>query len=166
MKEDVVFSEKQRFNQWWIWLILLVSNFSFLIGCFLEASKADRTALVVGLLVVFAVTLLILRFRLETEIKRDGVYVRVPPLLLKWRFYPWENIAKAYIREYKPILEYGGWGIRGLGKNRALNISGNIGLQLEFTDGKKMLIGTNNWDDLQKALVKLGHKTQSPAHFS
>lgn len=161
-----MFSEKQRFNQWWLWLILLVSNFSFLIGYFFEENKVDRVALVVGLVVVFTITLLIFRFRLETEIKRDGVYVRFPPLLLKWRYYPWEKIAKSYIREYKPILEYGGWGIRGLGKNRALNISGNMGLQLEFTDGKKLLIGTNNWEDLEKALLALGRKNQLPPRFS
>lgn len=161
-----MFSEKQRFNQWWLWLILLVSNFSFLIGCFFEESKVDRSALVVGLVVIFSITMLIFTFRLETEIKRDGVYVRFPPLLFKWRFYPWDKIAKSYIRAYKPILEYGGWGIRGLGKNRALNISGNMGLQLEFTDGKKLLIGTNNWDDLAKVLLKLGRKTQFPTQIS
>jgi hypothetical protein len=46
------------------------------------------------------------------------------------------------VRKYKPLLEYGGYGIRGFGNNRALNIAGKTGLQLIFKDGRKLLIGT------------------------
>ena len=166
MEKETLFSEKQRFNQWWLWLMLSGMVATFLYGYFFAESSEDRTALGIGLIVIMAIALFLVSFRLETQLKRDGVYVRFPPILLKWRYYPWEKIAKSYIREYKPILEYGGWGIRGLGKNRALNISGNIGLQLEFTDGKKLLIGTNNREELEIALLKLGHKPQFPTHLS
>jgi uncharacterized membrane protein YobD (UPF0266 family) len=41
-------------------------------------------------------------------------------------------------------------------KGKAINISGNRGLQLEFKDGKRLLIGTNKREDLKKALKEVG----------
>ena len=62
------------------------------------------------------------------------------------------------IREYKPIMEYGGWGIRGFGSNRALNIKGKIGLQLVFKNGQKLLIGTQKADEIVKILAPFKNK--------
>jgi len=56
------------------------------------------------------------------------------------------------VRKYKPLLEYGGYGIRGFGNNRALNISGNTGLQLVFKDGRKLLIGTKKGHEMIEML--------------
>ncbi|MBX2959059.1 MAG: hypothetical protein KF732_03800 [Flavobacteriales bacterium] len=63
-----------------------------------------------------------------------------------------------YVRQYSPLTEYGGWGIRlGLfGKGTAYNVSGNKGLQLEFTNNKKLLIGTNKPNELTETLTKIG----------
>jgi hypothetical protein len=74
---------------------------------------------------------------------------------LKERVYNWEEIKSANIRTYKPLMEYGGWGIRGFGNNRALNISGNKGLQLEFKNGKKLLIGTEKSTEMESILEEL-----------
>ena len=79
---------------------------------------------------------------------------------LKFKFYDWKNISKSYIRQYQPIIEYGGWGIRiGLfGKGRAFNVRGNKGLQLEFKDNNKLLIGSNNSEELERVLITLEKK--------
>ncbi|MEO0075774.1 MAG: hypothetical protein ABIK31_06695 [candidate division WOR-3 bacterium] len=60
------------------------------------------------------------------------------------------------------MTEYGGWGLRlGLfGKGTAFSVSGNKGLQLEFTDNKKLLIGTNKLDELTETLKKIGQLKQ------
>ena len=54
-------------------------------------------------------------------------------------------------------MEYGGWGLRYgfFGKGRALNVSGNTGLQIEFNNGKRLLIGTNKPRELKEVLTKL-----------
>lgn len=41
------------------------------------------------------------------------------------------------------------------GKGRAFNVSGNIGLQLEFINGEKLLIGTQNPEKLRNVLEDL-----------
>ena len=67
-------------------------------------------------------------------------------------------MSKCYVREYSPIAEYGGWGLRGgfFGKGSALNVSGNKGLQLELKNNKKILIGTNKPKELSETLSKIG----------
>ncbi|MES2389410.1 MAG: hypothetical protein V4543_15515, partial [Bacteroidota bacterium] len=68
-----------------------------------------------------------------------------------------DKTAKAYIRTYSPMGEYGGWGIRyGINKGWLYNVSGNMGLQLELLDGKKVLIGTRKPDEIIAALRKSG----------
>ena len=71
-------------------------------------------------------------------------------------------IATYYVRQYSPLLEYGGWGMRfGIfGKGNAWNISGDKGLQLVFTNQKKLLIGTNQPEKLAAILEKIGHLSQ------
>lgn len=107
-------------------------------------------------------TLLFTSIRLETIIKNDGIYVRFFPLHLKFKHYSWERLTKSYIRQYSAISEYGGWGLRiGIfGKGNAYNVSGDDGLQLEFIDNKKLLIGTNKPDDLTQILQKIGQLKQ------
>ena len=117
------------------------------------------------------------QFTLTTYINEDGVYIRLFPFFMKNRFFSWDFISKAYIREYNPILEYGGRGIRhrrfrfnifrikGSGFEYIRNIRnsdvayrffGNRGLQLELTDGNRVLIGTRRPDELEDVLRKLG----------
>jgi hypothetical protein len=62
------------------------------------------------------------------------------------------------------LAEYGGWGVKGFsGKNRAYNISGNIGLQLTLKNGYKILIGTNNQEKLRMYLQYIVKKYTIPA---
>jgi len=166
MKQSLLFSETQKFKQWWIWVILIGINGTILFGIiqqlFLEQPFGDKPMGNAGLIITAVfISLLSVSFRffkLETQIKEDGIYVRFFPLQISFRYYSWVSMSKCVIRQYKPISEYGGWGLRGFGKNRALNVSGNVGLQLEFNDGKKLLIGTNKSDELQQIILPLKEK--------
>ena len=97
-------------------------------------------------------TLLFFSFRLETIITTESVSVRFFPFHIKPVVITKQQIKNAFVREYKPIREYGGWGLKGSSKNKAYNVSGNVGLQLILKDEAKVLIGTNNHDELEKAM--------------
>jgi hypothetical protein len=152
MENGVLFSEKQRFKQWWIWTILIGVNTLMLSFVFIQVVKgkiigdypATNGQLITAAGISLLITFFILSFRLDTQIKTDGIYVKLSPLQTSFRFFPWNSLQKCYVRKYSPIAEYGGWGWRfGLfGKGVCYNISGNQGLQLEFMNGKKLLIGT------------------------
>lgn len=150
----------------WVWIVLLSMNgyliFALVKQALLKQSFGTRPKsteeLVVGTAIVLLVTLLIAVIRLETEIKEDGVYYRFFPFQLKMKRIAWDRISKAFVRQYKPLVEYGGWGMRiGIfGSGQAFNVSGNKGLQLIYDNGKKFLIGTQKPEALQIALLQIG----------
>jgi hypothetical protein len=170
MENDILFTEQQRFKQWWLWLILFGINFIFIFGIFKQVIGGQQfgdkpmsdNGLFMGFGIVFSLTLLFYFFKLETIIKTDGIYVRFFPIHIAYKKYAWDTINKSFVREYNAIGEYGGWGIHyGIfGSGNALNVSGNKGLQLVFTNDKKLLIGTNKPQELTEALLKINQHKQ------
>ena len=166
MKHSLLYHEQQRFNQWWIWLIVIGINILPIYGIYqqliLGQSFGTKPMSNAGWFLFAALTLIItfflLSFRLVTLIRQNGIYVRFFPIQTSMKFYKWEEIDKLYIRKYKPLREYGGWGLRYgfFGKGRALNVFGNIGLQIEFNNGKRLLIGTQKPKQIEEVLTKLG----------
>jgi hypothetical protein len=121
--------------------------------------STDATALVIsalgGVVAFIAIVALFLSAKLETEVHADRLRVRLFPFHIRHREIPGEDLSECYARTYKPIREYGGWGIRcsfrkGIG--RAYNMSGNKGVQLVFKNGKRLLIGSQKPDELAQAI--------------
>jgi hypothetical protein len=172
MKHSILFHEQQRFNQWWFWLILVLINIipfygiyqQIIMGQTFGTKPMSNTGLIIFACFTILLPLFIFSFRLVTLIKQDGIYVRFYPIQTKMKFYSWTDINKLYIRKYKPLMEYGGWGLRyGFsGNGRALNVSGNVGLQIEFNNGNKLLIGTNKSNVMKEVLTKLGKLSSNP----
>ncbi|WP_316747347.1 DUF6141 family protein [Pedobacter gandavensis] len=166
MEEGIIFSEKQKFRQWWLWLIFLVLNGTVLIGAFNQVVEGkpfgdqpmSDSGLLISVFVLLLLTVLFFILRLETQINDKGIYVRFYPFHLSFRYYPWESINKVKVRKYSPLMEFGGWGIRLglLTRARAFNVSGDQGLQLEFNDYQRLLIGTHKPDELKQVLHTLG----------
>ena len=63
-----------------------------------------------------------------------------------------DEIASAQADTYAPIREYGGWGIKGVPGNSALNARGNRGVRLTLRDGRRVLIGSQRPEELAEAL--------------
>jgi hypothetical protein len=164
MNANTLFTERQRFNQGWLWLGLAAINTFFLYGLFTQTVQdvpfgdhpMSNTGLAFTAGGLLLITLLLLSVRIDTEIRQDGIYVRFFPFQLAFRKYAWELLKDAQVRQYKPLVEYGGWGIRfefsGNGRGKALMVSGDMGLQLELTDGTRMLIGTQKPEELEAAV--------------
>lgn len=164
MDNEILFTEKQKFTQWWFWLMLIALNafgfYSVFKQVILGQPLGDNHGSNEGLLSVtglmFLITIFYISHRLDTIIKKDGIYVRFFPFHFKSKYYAWDTLTKAFIREYAPIKEYGGWGLRLRPNGTAYNLSGNKGLQLEFKDAKNVLIGTNKPEELAAVLSKIG----------
>ena len=162
MNDEILFREVQKFNQWWLWSIVIGANLVLLVIIVVLLVKqpfGDKPSVKLLLLLAAGVsivpTVLFLNFRLETQVKQDGVYARFFPLHLSWQKYGWNTIAESYVRQYDPLGEYGGWGIRWNGSGKAFNVAGNKGLQLVFADNKKLLIGTNKPEELAETLKRI-----------
>lgn len=110
---------------------------------------------------------LLMAANLTTEVRTDGIYVRYPPFVRKFQAYHWDDLAEIYVRKYRPIWEYGGWGWRAglMGKGQAYNIRGNQGLQFVMQNGKRLLIGTQKPDELQEAIEQAQRDNQKRRSF-
>jgi hypothetical protein len=90
--------------------------------------------------------------KLVTEIHPDGICVFFGLLGFPSKRFDWSEIARLYPRTYRPIAEYGGWGIRWGKSGAAYNLGGTQGLQLELKNGKRFLIGSQDPSHLIEAI--------------
>lgn len=88
---------------------------------------------------------------LRVEVQSDALAVRFFPLTRQHR-YPWYEIVSAEARTYRPIRDFGGWGVRMGSAGKAYNVSGNRGVALEFVNGSRLLIGSQRADELALAI--------------
>lgn len=169
MTSEKLFIERQYFRQIWLWLLLLGLNGFFMYGLVSQVifgqtfgdKPMGNTGLIITAISFLLVTLLFLLLRLDTEIKSNGIYYRFYPFQLSYKQISWDRISKSFVRQYSPLTEYGGWGIRIsiFGSGRAFNVSGNKGLQLIYDNNKKLLIGTQRPEEIEKVLKELRRLT-------
>ena len=153
-----VFKEEQAFRQWWLIAILG----STLIASLIPFYDRNGTSSNLQFIVFFLVVLIIFLFwtvRLRTRIDAKGITTSFSPTRIFRRYYNWNEISKCYVREYSPIREYGGWGVRGFGTAKAYNVSGRLGIQIITKDQKKFLIGTNKPEEAAKVISRYQNKT-------
>lgn len=128
------------------------------LGATLSVGTRHGSLAIAGMLVLTSsISFGLLGFlKLYTQLAADGVRVRFAPLQSEWRFIPWAQVRRAYVRRYAPLREYGGWGIRTfMGENEAYNAWGNQGVQLVLTSGERLLIGTQQPAAIQQVLSNL-----------
>ncbi len=171
--EKLLFREEQRFSQWWLWTLLL-SVFAVAVGplwygLIFQLSTGNpwgtnpagdgvlAVTTVFVTLVMGVILWLFLAMRLQIEINTGGLRFRYLPLVRKWRNIRREEIMRFEVGTYRPVAEYGGWGIRG-GKGKygkAFNVSGNVGLKLFLSNGKFLLLGTQRSQAMLAAMKKM-----------
>ncbi len=164
MENEVLFYEVQRKSPWWVYLIVVLTNIIMIYALYQQIISGllkspeiiNVIAFVFTVVSMVILNLFLFLLRLETIIKKNGVFVRYFPIHRKYRSYFFDNIDKCYIRRFRPIAEYGGWGIRGYGNNRSFTVSGEIGAQIELKNGSKTLVGTHKPEELGIVLEKLG----------
>ena len=160
MKQKLLFKEEQAAVGTWAWYLVLLITAICIGSVALEMSQdpgpETLTGLVIAIVVTGGIIVLFIFIKLEVTIDQQSIYYRYRPFISKERKLSKDDIADVYVRKYSPIFEYGGWGYRAtLGKGKAFNVSGNIGLQLVLKDGKKLLLGTRKEKALRDAIVRL-----------
>jgi hypothetical protein len=119
---------------------------------------SDRFLAVAGPLYILLGGLLLWLYfggNLTTEVRPDGLYVRLYPIHRSYRHIGLEVIEKCEVLTYRAIRDFGGWGIRAGRKGRAYNVFGNKGAYLTFKDGKRLLIGSQKAESLVEAILSI-----------
>jgi hypothetical protein len=114
---------------------------------------SDAALLIVSILTVgLTVGLLGLFWRsvLVVEVRGDGLALDFWPLT-RCRI-AFRDIVRVEPCRYRPLREYGGWGVRRGPGGSAYNVSGNRGVRLYLSDGTRLLIGSQRERDLAAAI--------------
>lgn len=151
-----IFEEKQEFNRVWLFLIGTISFLGWLYLLYLQVSdEKNLQELIPWIVSGFILFLLFIFFysvQLYTRVDSTGVRARFSPPGFFKKYFRWNEIKEIYVREYAPIAEYGGWGVRGFGRAKAYNVKGKYGIQIVTRDKKKFLIGTQEPDKVRRVL--------------
>ena len=161
-----IFQEKQFINRWWL-LMFILAIIVIIVGTAYYATRdaSEETATIVSLIsigITLPIVLGLLYLRLETRIDNEGITTYFKPFSFTRKHFSWQEIKECYLRKYNSQQEFGGWGLRGIGKDwKAYFIYGNKGIQIITKEDKHFLIGTQ-----RPAAAKEILKTyfQNPVH--
>jgi hypothetical protein len=150
-----VFEETQHLREPWVWAFVALVSVASLVWAGLALLSGDEIppSLVVMVFVGLAAPAFIAWIRLRIIVTEHEVVAALRPLIR--RRIPLDQIVSAQARTYRPLLEFGGWGIRwGRDSVRAYTIAGNRGVELLLLDGQKVLLGTRHPEELAEAIAK------------
>lgn len=160
-----VFKEKQYFRKKITFLILIAVSLLSMYAAYNYTRKhtidGENVLQIVVFILPVAVAFLISKLSLRTRIDEHGIQYQFFPFHLSYKQLKWSEISTCFVRKYRPIAEYGGWGFRiSLFRKRgnAFSVSGKIGLQIELKNGKKLLIGTQKKKELERVLQTYARK--------
>ena len=157
--QPVLFREEQRFTQIWIWLLILfvagLQWWGFIQQIIFGQPWGDNPApdwmmILFWLLFGIGMPAFFVYLRLIVTVTDAAVTIHFRPLMR--RSIPMADITSVEAETYSPLRSYGGWGIRGLNKNRAYSISGNQGVALILNNGDRILIGSLRAEEMALAI--------------
>lgn len=134
-----VFEEVQSFDQVWLWVLLGVQTTAMLLALILT-SQAFLVIMLTSFIMVMSMSVMAW-MKLRLRIDDAGVHYRFTPFHFKEKTIPMEEIDSIFVREYSPIMDYGGWGIRVGRSGTAYTVKGKYGIQVVKKNGKRILIG-------------------------
>src|SRR5699024_2750943 len=158
----ILYSEIQRFQQVWLWILVLlvvalmwyITIKQIIFGIPVGDNPVPDLLLVIFWLafgIVFPVFMLWI-CRLIIEVRSDGIYIRFAPFHKRYKSFLFKDIISYKPVIYNSLKRFGGWGVRFNAKGEtAYNISGKEGVELHFRN-KTVLIGTQNANELKKAM--------------
>ena len=140
-----LFEENQKFTQWWVWILLLWVSYSLVI------SINNSVSLLIALLIPILFYLLELR----VTVTKEGLHYRFFPFHYKSYCIKINEIERIEALKYKPLGDYGGWGIRYGFKGKCYNVKGNLGVKVFLKNGSYILFGSQKHEELEKCLKSI-----------
>jgi hypothetical protein len=103
------------------------------------------------------ILLAVATLRMQTTVASDAVTLRYG--FLSTVRVPISDLARAEAIAYQPVQDYGGWGVRGIGRRRVFSARGDRGVLLTRKDGSTLMVGSQDPRRLLAALALAGVAT-------
>jgi hypothetical protein len=136
------------------WIVWYLRHWGPLAALLVRRWSLDFT---LGFLVAVALPylLIICLLQMTTEVTSTEIRVWFGWVPIYRRVVPITGIVRYRVVRYRPILDYGGWGIRaGRDGERVLSARGDRGVRLELSDGSSLLIGSQRPEELAETLER------------
>ena len=121
---------------------IVLTCFAVLTGSDTNLSAELRLSAALGLL-VFGLALRWTVGGLTVRVGEEGILLHLGSAPVLRRRVAFDEIRSLDVVRYRPILEFGGWGIRGLGKTKAWTARGNQAVRLHLTDDRELYVGSD-----------------------
>lgn len=150
----ILFQETQKFNQWWLYLIVIGTAVllivTFAAAAWESPSDYNMIGAIVSMLAGIAMIVLIWVLKLKTTITEEKIRIHYFPFIKKeWK---WSELKSAKVFDYGFV---GGWGIRiWTGYGTIYNVRGSKGLHIKTND-KEYVIGTQKEEEMRSSIAHL-----------
>jgi len=154
----MMYQEKQRFTQWWLWAILIGVSALAIFGIYRQIilgqpfgdNPMSDSGLIIFAVLMIALSAFFWSIHLDTRIDKTHVRFSFFPFLKK--SVERKNINSAKVLDYGTV---GGWGIKQSRKyGTVYSTGGDLGLAIVMQNGDKFVIGTQNESELETFLRK------------
>ena len=157
MKTEIIFRETQLGVKNWVLLVVvlfaIIPASIFLLFQTMEAFGSTRIVLLSTFIFTILICSILLFIKLNITVTKDEIQYRLSTFHFSTQILSKNQIIEIENVVYNPIGEWGGWGIRMKGRDRAYNMYGNKGVQVTLKSGKIVLFGSQKPNELHKAII-------------
>lgn len=142
---DARYTERTPWPHWvdaLFWGALLITSFATVAGLDSDLPDAARIPFAAGLL-VFALGIRWVVGGMTVRVDDTGIFIHLGKAPLLHRRVSFDEIEALDVVRYRPIKEFGGWGIRGLGKKKAWTMRGDQAVRLYLTKDRLLYVGSD-----------------------
>jgi hypothetical protein len=142
---DLRYAERTPWPHWadaLFWGALLITSFATLAGLDSDLPDPVRVPFSAGILAVGLAVRWIVG-GMTVRVDDTGLFIHLGKVPLLHRRVSFEEIERVEVVKYRPIREFGGWGIRGWGKKKAWTTRGDQAVRLHLTSDRLLYIGSD-----------------------
>lgn len=163
------FHEVQRVQRPLTWF--LVGGVALLLVAVAIVEAPPPAYRVLAVFVAAALVAVTAETRLTTEVRDDGVHIRLAPFR-RPLVVPFEDLQRVTLRPYRPAMPLGHWGMHvGYGRTRAYNLTAEHGVMLTYGSAdafdasdspdsggrlETVVVGTDHADEFIAAIRRAG----------
>jgi len=164
MDQKSAFKSVQRCRQTFIWVIVIgIAVFiwysvyqQIILGNPIGNNPAPDVVLVIIWLVIgIGFPLALISMKLIIKIDSESFRYQLFPLHLRMHSYRLADIESIERVDFRPILDFGGWGIRWGRKGKGYIISGKKGVKVNFRTGRPVYFSSDEPEEVVRAYRKL-----------
>lgn len=151
----------REYSDWpvWVWVLIVVA-----IGAAVLAIRTDPGSPPALLPFVASAPVLYWLFfgRLRIDLTRDALHLQFGRVPLIRKVVPLSRIRASEVVTYRPMVEFGGWGVRWRPGRTAWTTRGNQAVRLTLDDGKLLYVGSPNPHRLRQRIVAVAGREAGP----